>query len=223
MNTTEKTNEFENEYSLHLEIVHREYFHIDVSLINSFQHFSIDKQMLKEFFHIYLDQILSKQIKESFVPYQNKMENRIPTIDITGLFGQSSDEQDKIKISKLIGDACFQVGFFQIIGHGINQGLIHEMVNQVETFFKQSDEQKHRYAVQKWNPKNKNNSYRGYFPSSVNGKEGLDFSSPYLDENHQLVQQGIPFYQLNLYRMNSILIQYWDEMCMFLLSSFLLN
>ena len=139
------------------------------------------------------------------------MENRIPTIDISGLFSQSEEEINKI--SKLIGDACFNVGFFQIVGHGIDQHLIHSMINEVQIFFNQSDEQKHRYAVQKWNPLNKNNSYRGYFPSSVNGKEGLDFSSPYLDENHQLVREGIPFYQINLYPMNSILIQYWNEMC----------
>lgn len=144
------------------------------------------------------------------------MENLIPTIDISGLFGQSQEEE-RIRISKLIGDACFNVGFFQIIGHGIDQQLIDSMINEVEIFFNQSSEEKHRYAVQKWNPLNKKNSYRGYFPSSVNGKEGLDFSSPYLDENDELVQEGIPFYQINLYPMNSILIQYWNEMCMFIL------
>jgi len=86
------------------------------------------------------------------------------------------------------------------------------MVIEAIRFFSQTPEQKHRYAVHKWNPANKN-TYRGYFPSSVNGKEGLDMSSPHLDPEHELVKQGDPLHELNLWSMDGVFTQYWDEMC----------
>jgi isopenicillin N synthase-like dioxygenase len=86
------------------------------------------------------------------------------------------------------------------------------MVAEAKRFFSQSPDEKLHYAVHKWNPSNKN-TYRGYFPSSVNGKEGLDMSSPYLNPEHELVKQGDPLHELNIWPMNEVITQYWDEMC----------
>ena len=55
------------------------------------------------------------------------------------------------------------------------------MLGKVKEFFYLPAEKKLESAVKKWNPINKN-SYRGYFPSSVNGKEGLDIQDLQMSE-----------------------------------------
>ena len=139
--------------------------------------------------------------------------NSIPTVDISPLVSLlAPNEEEKLNISQAIRRACETVGFFQVVGHGVDERLIDAMVIEARRFFSQSPDDKHRYAVRKWNPSNKN-TYRGYFPSSVNGKEGLDMSSPHLDSEHKLVKQGDPLHELNLWPMDGVLTQYWDEMC----------
>jgi isopenicillin N synthase-like dioxygenase len=69
--------------------------------------------------------------------------------------------------------ACVNVGFFQVTGHGININEINNVCKIGNKFFNSSKVNKNKLAPKKWNKKNKN-MYRGYFPNSVNGKEGLD-------------------------------------------------
>ena len=51
-----------------------------------------------------------------------------------------------------------------------------------EKFFKLNKKEKIKLSPNKWNKKNKN-FYRGYFPSDVNGKEGLDIGDLRVSEN----------------------------------------
>lgn len=141
------------------------------------------------------------------------MKNTIPVVDISSLISPSaSNEEAKFNISQEIRHACETVGFFQVVGHGVDEQLFDAMIAEARRFFSQSPELKHRHAVHKWNPLNRN-TYRGYFPSSVNGKEGLDLSSPHLDSKHELVKQGDPLHEINTWPMNAVLTKYWDEMC----------
>ena len=141
------------------------------------------------------------------------MTKNIPLVDISPLVSLlESNEDEKIRVSQSIRHACETVGFFQIIGHGIDEELFNEMIIEARRFFSQSPDEKHRYAVHKWNPSNKN-TYRGYFPSSVNGKEGLDMSSPYLNAEDEFVKEGDSLYELNLWSMDGVLTRYWDQMC----------
>ena len=66
------------------------------------------------------------------------------------------------------------------------------------------------------------NTYRGHFPSSINGKKGLDLSSPHLNPSHELVKAHDPLHELNLWSMDGILTQYWDQMCESTLGSVIL-
>ena len=50
--------------------------------------------------------------------------NYIPTINISSLLEKSFDTKPTLKIVKEIEKACLDVGFFQIIGHGIDQKQI---------------------------------------------------------------------------------------------------
>ena len=99
--------------------------------------------------------------------------NYIPTINISSLIKNNFEAQNTFKTIKKIEKACKNVGFFQITGHGINQKDIRNICKIGNKFFNSSEKNKKKLAPKKWNKKNKN-KYRGYFPNTVNGKEGLD-------------------------------------------------
>ncbi len=101
------------------------------------------------------------------------MKNLIPTINISSILKEGLDSPKSIKVINKIKKACINVGFFQIVGHGISQKNIKNTCNVGNEFFKLSEEDKKKLSPKKWNSKNKN-VYRGYFPNDVNGKEGLD-------------------------------------------------
>ena len=99
--------------------------------------------------------------------------NIIPTINISSIVKNGYESRSSIKIINKIKKACINIGFFQVIGHGINQKNIKKVCNIGNKFFNSSEKNKKKLSPKKWNSKNKN-TYRGYFPNDVNGKEGLD-------------------------------------------------
>ena len=88
------------------------------------------------------------------------MRFHIPVIDLSRSY---EEIQNKVLY------ACQHVGFFSILNHGID----YENLLQIsKDFFNLPNEEKMLLS-------NKNNSdNRGYFPSSINGKEGLDLNNP---------------------------------------------
>tara|TARA_Y100001935_G_scaffold89376_1_gene74135 strand:- start:239 stop:1204 length:966 start_codon:yes stop_codon:yes gene_type:complete len=101
------------------------------------------------------------------------MNNYIPTINISSLIKNNFKSKKSLQTIKKIERACVKVGFFQITGHGINIQEINNICKIGNKFFNSPKKNKNKLAPKKWNKRNKN-IYRGYFPSSVNGKEGLD-------------------------------------------------
>ena len=99
--------------------------------------------------------------------------NIIPTINISPIVKNGFDNSKSIIAINKIRKACINIGFFQITGHGISQKDIKNICKIGNKFFNSSEKNKNKLAPKKWNKKNKN-TYRGYFPNSVNGKEGLD-------------------------------------------------
>ena len=97
----------------------------------------------------------------------------IPTINISSLIRDKFKTQNTLKIIKKIEKACVEVGFFQVTGHGVDIKKINNVCKIGDKFFNSSEKNKKKLAPKKWNNKNKN-LYRGYFPNTVNGKEGLD-------------------------------------------------
>jgi len=124
--------------------------------------------------------------------------NYIPTIDISSLLGLDLESTDSKKIIKRIEKACVDVGFFQIIGHGINKKLISDISKIGKIFFNSSKKNKLKLSPKKWNKKNKN-IYRGYFPNDVNGKEGLDIGDLKVTKNYanKINNQYIEYIELN--------------------------
>jgi len=97
----------------------------------------------------------------------------IPTINISSLIKNNFETHRAFKTIKEIEKACVDIGFFQVIGHGINLKVIKKTCGVGNKFFNLPDRKKRKLSPKKWNKKNKN-LYRGYFPNDVNGKEGLD-------------------------------------------------
>jgi len=101
------------------------------------------------------------------------MKSYIPTIDISSLLDGKFVSKEAKKTIQSIKKACVEVGFFQVIGHGLKNEEIKNICAVGNKFFNMEDKCKRKLSPKKWNKKNKN-IYRGYFPSDVNGKEGLD-------------------------------------------------
>tara|TARA_B100000963_G_scaffold220789_1_gene192425 strand:- start:1154 stop:2122 length:969 start_codon:yes stop_codon:yes gene_type:complete len=99
--------------------------------------------------------------------------NIIPTINISSIVKNGFENSKSILAINKIKKACINIGFFQITDHGISQKDIKNICKIGNKFFNSSEKNKKKLAPKKWNKKNKN-TYRGYFPNSVNGKEGLD-------------------------------------------------
>ena len=122
--------------------------------------------------------------------------NFIPTIDISSLLNGLNSKKSKETIKK-IEKACVEIGFFQIVNHGMNKKQIQSISNVGNKFFKSSKQNKIKLAPKKWNKNNKN-VYRGYFPNDVNGKEGLDIGDLKVSRKYALKIKNKYIEYLNL-------------------------
>ena len=139
----------------------------------------------------------------------------IPTINISSLIKNNFETKNAIKTIKEIENACINVGFFQVVGHGLNLKHIQNICRVGNKFFNLSENEKKKLSPKKWNKKNKN-IYRGYFPSDVNGKEGLDIGDLKITKKYssKLKNQYIEYIELKkCFNKNSIIIlnKYFDN------------
>ena len=141
--------------------------------------------------------------------------NIIPTINISSIVKKGFESQKSIITINKIKKACINIGFFQIVGHGISKKNIKNICNVGNKFFNSSDNNKRKLAPKKWNYKNKN-IYRGYFPNDVNGKEGLDIGDLKVTKKYAAIKkkQYIEYINLNKSfdkKSIKILSKYFDE------------
>lgn len=143
------------------------------------------------------------------------MNNIIPKINISELMKNGLSSKRSNKIIKKIETACLGSGFFEIEGHGL-KSEVNSILKVCQNFFNLPLNKKLKLATKKWNKKN-SNIYRGYFPSHVNGKEGLDIGDPKLDKSMVNIILKDKFECLNLKKVldsKSILIieNYFDRL-----------
>jgi len=141
--------------------------------------------------------------------------NIIPTINISSIVKKGFESPKSIITINKIKKACINIGFFQVIGHGISKKNIKNICNVGNKFFNSSDNNKRKLAPKKWNYKNKN-IYRGYFPNDVNGKEGLDIGDLKVTKKYAAIKkkQYIEYINLNKSfdkKSIKILSKYFDE------------
>ncbi len=122
----------------------------------------------------------------------------IPTINISSIIKNGFESPKSTEAINKIKKACVNIGFFQVIGHGISQKKIKNICNVGNKFFNSSEKNKRKLSPKKWNSKNKN-IYRGYFPNDVNGKEGLDIGDLKVTKNYadDIKNQYIEYINLN--------------------------
>ncbi|MEM7338868.1 MAG: 2-oxoglutarate and iron-dependent oxygenase domain-containing protein [Actinomycetota bacterium] len=87
----------------------------------------------------------------------------VPVIDVAGLF--SSDESNRRATANEIGEACENVGFLTVVGHGVDADLCAAVLHETRRLFTISDAEK---AAAAWNDERPN---RGYDPA---GRQRLD-------------------------------------------------
>ena len=64
--------------------------------------------------------------------------NYIPTIDVSKILDNKFNSIASTKIINKINKACVEVGFFQIVGHGIKLSNINKICTIGEKFFETS-------------------------------------------------------------------------------------
>src|SRR3954466_2309890 len=125
------------------------------------------------------------------------MTTRLPIIDLS-LFDVGGTWRDHVAAQ--VDWAASEFGFFYIVGHGIESGVIDSLLTLSRTFFEQSAEAKHRVHMSRGG-----RAWRGYFP--VGGeltsgrpdlKEGLYFGEE-LAETEPRVRAGVPLHGPNLF------------------------
>ena len=140
----------------------------------------------------------------------------VPEINISHLVTNGLNSSKSEKVIRKIKKACLEIGFFTIIDHGVSSKLIDSTLITSKKFFNLPINKKMEIASQRWNKRNPN-IYRGYFPSFVNGKEGLDIGDPNLNKSMKKILTKEKFECLNLKKVlddKSILIikKYFDSL-----------
>lgn len=67
----------------------------------------------------------------------------VPVIDLSG----ASGDDGRSRVAKAIGAACESSGFFTVVGHGVDRGLIDRMYATSRAFFELTADEKARVAV----------------------------------------------------------------------------
>jgi isopenicillin N synthase-like dioxygenase len=121
----------------------------------------------------------------------------LPLIDIAPLL---QSDQNKSEVIDQIGQACREMGFFYVVGHGVDERLQRQLERVSRQFFDQPAEKKLQISMDKGG-----RAWRGYFlpeteltSGKPDLKEGLYFSED-LPPDHPLVKAGIPLLGPNLY------------------------
>lgn len=59
----------------------------------------------------------------------------IPIIDFSAFLDSASSDDAKLQVAKYLDQACREVGFFYLSGHGIDSSLFQEMLSNAKQFF----------------------------------------------------------------------------------------
>lgn len=118
----------------------------------------------------------------------------MPVVPVIDLRGADAD------VAAAIDAACREVGFFSVVGHGVDPDLAGRLDAAARAFFARPEEEKGAIAMARGGQ-----AWRGWFPlggeltSGVpDGKEGLYFGTE-LGPDHPRVIAGTPLHGANLF------------------------
>ena len=75
------------------------------------------------------------------------MKSYIPTINISSLLDGKFVSKEAKKTIQSIKKACVEVGFFQVIGHGLKNKQIKKICADVNKFFNMKDKHKRKLLL----------------------------------------------------------------------------
>ncbi|HVC70486.1 MAG TPA: 2-oxoglutarate and iron-dependent oxygenase domain-containing protein [Acidimicrobiales bacterium] len=143
----------------------------------------------------------------------------IPEIDIEPLLVRDpAADAAAMVVAAEIDAACREVGFFYVIGHGVNPGLQDQLDSLARDFFGRPEEEKAEIALARGG-----RAWRGWFPvgGELTGgipddKEGLYFGGQ-LDPAHPRVEAGTPMHGANLFprrpaELGPVVVAYMEAM-----------
>ena len=129
----------------------------------------------------------------------------IPTIDVGPLIRpmtgpDAGPDAGRRAVARAIDRACREHGFFVIVGHGIDPGLVDRLDRYAREFFALDESTKAQIAMAEGG-----RAWRGWFPARgeltsgvPDDKEGIYFGSE-LDAGDPRVQGGLPLHGANLF------------------------
>lgn len=138
----------------------------------------------------------------------------LPRIDVTGLRDGSSTRD----VAAQIDAACRSVGFFTVVGHGVDPGLRDRLDALAREFFALPDDEKSRVAMARGG-----RAWRGWFPVGAeltsgqpDRKEGL-YVGTELGSDDPRVAAGLPLHGPNLFPerpagLRTAVLEYVDAM-----------
>lgn len=106
-------------------------------------------------------------------PCPNTPELPVPLIDLGDFL--SGNPEAAMKASKLVGEACEKHGFFLVVNHGVEEGLISDAHRYMEDFFGLPLFQKQRAQRKVGEHCGYASSFTGRFSSKLPWKETLSF------------------------------------------------
>ena len=123
----------------------------------------------------------------------------VPVIDVSALVA-GADERAIDAAARAIDAACREVGFFYVVGHGVDEALPRRLDALARSFFALDEAEKASMAMPV-----AGRAWRGWFPlggeltSGVpDGKEGIYFGAE-LGPDHPRVRDGVPLHGANLF------------------------
>jgi isopenicillin N synthase-like dioxygenase len=131
------------------------------------------------------------------------MVQAIPIIDVSALRGRgfpAAPDPEERRVAAAIDQACRDVGFFVIVGHGVDAGLLAALDAGARGFFARPDAEKAEIAMARGG-----RAWRGWFPEGgeltagrADRKEGLYFGTE-LGPDDPRVRDGVPLHGPNLF------------------------
>lgn len=123
--------------------------------------------------------------------------SHIPILDVSALVAGTPGQR---AVAARLGEACRESGFFYVVGHGVDEGLLQQLRELSRQFFAQDVDAKLRIRMALGG-----RAWRGYFrvgdeltSGQPDQKEGLYFGAE-LAADHPLVRAGTPLHGPNLF------------------------
>jgi isopenicillin N synthase-like dioxygenase len=121
----------------------------------------------------------------------------LPVVDVSALRGGGAARDE---VARQLDAACRDVGFFYVVGHGVDEGLQGRLEQLSRAFFGLPDDDKARIAMA-----GGGRAWRGWFPvggeltsGRPDRKEGIYFGAE-LAPDHPRVAAGVPLHGPNLF------------------------